>query len=132
MVLTVRGECGVARGVGTWICCDLWTKFTVRVQVQLQAALVTEADLSRCRPDEQALLLGSRHVPPVLEVWEADVPLVLVDTYYEPLGALPRPRGRPRGGGPEDSNVIWLRPADEAELLASLADAGVVVVAELD
>lgn len=103
----------------------------VRAQVQLQAALVAEADLSSCSPEEQELLLGARHVPPALEVWEADVPLVLVDTYYEPLGGLPRPRGCPRAG-PEDSNLIWLCPADEAELLASLADAGVLVVSELD
>ena len=103
----------------------------VRVQVQLQAALVAEADLSRCSPEEQELLLGSRHVPPVLEVWEAHVPLVLVDTYYEPLGQLPRPQGRPRSGGLAGSNLIWLRPGDEADLLTSLADAGVVIVSEL-
>jgi hypothetical protein len=104
----------------------------VRAQVLLQAAIVAEADLSSCSPEEQEVLFGSRHVPPVLEVWEADVALVLVDTYYEPLGRLPRPEGRPRGGGPEGSNLIWIRPADEAELLESLADAGVVVVSELD
>jgi len=106
-------------------------QYAVRAQVQLQAALVADADLSRCSPEEQELLLGSRHVPPTLEMWEADVALVLVDTYYEPLGGLPRPQGRPHGG-PEGSNLIWLCPADEAELLASLADAGVIVVSELD
>ncbi len=55
-------------------------------------------------------------------------PLVLVDVYYEPLGTLPRPRGRPRGGGPEGSNLIWLRPGDEAELVESLAELGFIVV----
>ena len=104
----------------------------VRAQVLLQAAIVVDADLAGCSGEEQEVLLGPRHVPPTLEVWEADVPLVLVDTYYEPVGRLPQPEGRPRGGGPEGSNLIWLRPGDEAELLASLADAGVVVVSELD
>ncbi len=66
------------------------------------------------------------------QVWEADVPLVLVDSYYDPVGPLARPEGRPRGGGPEGSNLVWLRPGDEAELLESLADAGVVVISELD
>jgi PAS domain S-box-containing protein len=112
----------------------------VRAQVLLQAAIVAEADLSGCSGAEQELLLGPRHAPPVIEVWKADVALVLVDTYYEPLGPVPRPEGRlparpvgrPRGGAPPGSNLIWLRPGDEAELLASLADAGVVVVSELD
>ena len=112
----------------------------VRAQVLLQAAIVAEADLSGCSGAEQELLLGPRHAPPVIEVWQADVALVLVDTYYEPLGPVPRPLGRlparpvgrPRGGAPPGSNLIWLRPGDEAELLASLAAAGVVVVSELD
>ena len=104
----------------------------VRAQVLLQAAIVAEADLSGCSSQERELLLGPRHVPPQLEVWEAEVPLVLVDSYYEPLGRLPQPRGRPRNGGTEDSNLIWLRPGDEAELLTSLADAGVLVISELD
>lgn len=104
----------------------------VRAQVQLQAAIVADVGLSGCSAEERELVLGPRHVPPALEVWAADVPLVLVDTYYEPLGALPRPQGRPRSGGAPDSNLVWLRPGDEAELLESLADAGVVVVSELD
>ena len=104
----------------------------VRAQVLLQAAIVADADLSGCSGAERELLVGPRHVPPAIEAWEADVALVLVDTYYEPLGRLPRPEGRPRGGGPPGSNLIWLRPGDEAELLASLADAGVVVASELD
>ena len=107
-------------------------QYAVRAQVHLQAAIVAEADLSRCSAEEQELLLGPRHVPPVLEAWEADVPLVLVDSYYEPFGGLPQPQGHPRGGGAEGSNLIWLRPGDEAELLTSLADAGVLVLSELN
>ena len=104
----------------------------VRAQVLLQAAIVADADLASCSAGERATLVGPRHVPPAVAVWEADVPLVLVDVYYEPLGELPLPVGRPRGGGPERSNLVWLRPGDEAELLSSLAEAGVVVLSELD
>ena len=107
-------------------------QYAVRAQVLLQAAIVAEADLSSCSGEERALLGGPRHVPPAIEVWEAEGPLVLVDTYYEPLGRVPAPEGRPRGGGPSGSNLIWLRPGDEAELLTSLGDAGVVVLSELD
>jgi hypothetical protein len=30
-----------------------------------------------------------------------------------------------------DQNLVWLRPADEAELITSLADAGVIALGEL-
>ena len=107
--------------------------YAVGAQVRLQAELIVDNDaaMASATPAERELLLGARHVPPELEVWEADVPLVLVDTYYEPLGQLPRPAGRPRGGGPSDSNLIWLRPADEAELITSLDDAGIISLGEL-
>ena len=102
-------------------------QFAVGMQVQLQAAIATEADLEACSPAERELLLGPRHVPPAVASWEADVPLVLVDVFYEPVGELPRPAGRPRGGG--EPNLIWLRPSDEVELLSSLHRAGLVVLA---
>jgi hypothetical protein len=105
-------------------------RYTVSVQVGLQASFVGEQGLSSCTPAERELLLGPRHVPPRPGVWEADLPLVLVDTYYDPLGALPRPVGRPRGGGGADSNLIWLSPSTEESLLRSLAAAGVVVLSE--
>jgi hypothetical protein len=105
--------------------------YAVGVQVHLQAELTLDDEtLEQCTPAEQEVLLGSRHVPPEIDVWEADIPLVLVDVYYEPLGPLPRPTGRPRSGGEADSNLIWLRPADEAELLTSLAEIGVITLGE--
>ena len=103
-------------------------RFAVGTQVQLQAAIVAEVGLEACSPSERQALLGARHVPLELATWEADVRLVLVDVFYQPLGELPRPAGRPSGGGEPDSNVIWLSPADEAELLSSLHRAGLVVL----
>jgi hypothetical protein len=105
-------------------------RFAVSSQVALQAMIDAEEDLSSCTPEEQALLVGSRHIPPHIEAWEADVPLVLVDTYYQPLGELPRPVGRPRGGGKPDANLIWLSPASEGSLVGSLAEAGLIGLSE--
>lgn len=106
--------------------------YAVRAQVHLQAAMVAEAGLASCTGEERELLLGPRHVPPAPSRWEAEVPLVLVDTYYQPLGEIPRPHSHPRSGGVPGSNLVWLCPADEASLVGSLAAAGVVVVSELD
>jgi hypothetical protein len=100
----------------------------VRVQVQFQADIVAQHGMEGCTATERKLLLGSRHEPPVVGEWQPDVPLVLVDVYYEPLGPLPQPKGKPRSGGPEGSNLIWLRPGDEADLVESLAQVGLIVV----
>ena len=59
-------------------------EFAVAQQVALQAAILAESHRSACTDDERDVLLSPRHVPPQLEIWEADVPLVLVDLYYEP------------------------------------------------
>lgn len=104
----------------------------VRSQVQLQAEILSQHGMEGCTPAERALLVGSRHEPPAVAVWQPDVPLVLVDVYYEPLGPLPCPKGSPRGGGPEGSNLVWLRPGDEAALVESLAQAGFIVVSTAD
>ena len=48
--------------------------------------------------------------------WRQPVPLVLIDTDYEPFTVRPRPEGR----------VIYLRPAQEHDYLASLAEAGLI------
>ncbi|MDP8991881.1 MAG: hypothetical protein M3N31_02320 [Actinomycetota bacterium] len=77
-------------------------RFAAGMQVQLQAAIAAEAGLEACTPAERDVLLGPRHVPPEVASWEADVPLVLVDVFDEPQGELPRPAGRPRGGGEPD------------------------------
>ena len=107
--------------------------YAVGAQVRLQAEIIVDdvAAMATATPAERELLLGARHVPPELEVWEADLPLVLVATYYQPLGPLTRPVGRPRGGGPVDSNLIWLRPADEAELISSLDEIALISLGEL-
>ena len=104
----------------------------VRAQVHLQADIAAHYGTEGCTRAERELLLGSRHEPPTVGEWQPEVPLVLVDVYYEPLGPLPQPTGRPRGGGAEGSNLIWLRPGDEAELLESLAEAGLIVVSVAD
>jgi hypothetical protein len=51
--------------------------------------------------------------------------LLWVDTCYQPPGPLPRP-----AGGYPPRTLIWLRPADEAELLTSLDAAGEVTLDE--
>jgi hypothetical protein len=96
----------------------------VRAQVRLQAWLCAEGDLEACSAEEREILLGSRHQPPAVERWEALIPLVLVENYYEPQGGLPRPEGVPQWGGGPDSNLIWIDASSEMALFLSLHLAG--------
>jgi hypothetical protein len=91
------------------------------MQVRLQAQLAAGGRLDSCREPERAVILGGRHEPPALSRWEAPVPLVLVSTFYEPTGTLPRP------SGPAELQV-WLDPADDWTLLVSLHTAGMITV----
>jgi hypothetical protein len=97
-------------------------RYAVDVQVALQARLAAHGDLRGCAPDQQALLLGSRDQPPVIERWSAPVPLLLITSFYQPAG----PHVRPVEDGGE---VWWLDPDDEWSLLESLAAAGWVGLA---
>lgn len=48
--------------------------------------------------------------------WPHEVPLVLIDTHYEPFVDRPVPTGR----------IVWLRPVVENDYLQSLAETGTV------
>lgn len=108
-------------------------EYAIGEQRRLQAGLNTlfEEAMAAATEAEQQVLLAPEDEVPEVGTWEADVPLVLVDTDYQPHGDLPRPVGRPRGGGADDSNLIWIQPASEAELIASLDAAGLISLGEL-
>jgi len=97
--------------------------FANTAAVALQAYAVSEADVE-LPEEERRTLEAPRDVPPQVAVWESEVPLVLVTTYYQPQGDLPRPTGRALGIGEEGGNLIWLDPIGETELIFSLAQAG--------
>jgi hypothetical protein len=130
-------------------------RYAVGVQVQVQSFILSEVEPGDDVTDEEwAVLAAPRDVPPQATVWECPVPLVLVETYYEPDGELPRPKGQPRtgtsqnqkgaadgtgagadntpgagGDGNLDANIIWINPIAELELLESLHQCGYVSLA---
>ena len=106
--------------------------FAVRTQVELQAYLVANAQVELV-DDDRTQLLATRDTPPAVTNWTHEIPLVLVTSYYKPVGTLPRPVGTrdPETGQP-DANLVWLDPMDELAFIESLAAAGVVIVAELE
>jgi hypothetical protein len=99
---------------------DLRLRHALDTQVHLQAQLCSAGELKSCTPADRELLVGSRATPPEIDEWHAPVPLVLIDTFYEPHQRRSLPSG----------NLLWLRPRDETSYLQSLHDIGIVTVAE--
>ena len=102
----------------------LWRRYesAVATATQLQETLLATAavqgDFDAAHADGSTLtaLLADKTIPCSCAQWRHPVPLVLIDTDYEPFTARPRPDGR----------VIYLRPAQEHDYLASLAEAGLI------
>lgn len=58
-------------------------------------------------------------------VWKQEIPLVLIDAHYEPIGVLTPPLSS-EGDFPVVSNILWLHTVDELSFLVSLTHAGVI------
>lgn len=109
----------------------------VAVQAQINAEAMAAGSWERLTESEQAILNGPRFEQPhgwgdpedMGDVWEADVPLVLVETGYAPYGEVDKPIS-----GIADvldpPNIYWLRPVYEWEFLESLARTGFISLAE--
>jgi len=108
--------------------------YAVTVQVALQALLQSgmEAGMGLTpTPAERAILEAPRDVPPQVTEWESEIPLVLVSSYYQPNGDLPRPTGLlGEPGDDEPYNLIWLDPSGDMPFLLSLHRAGWLDLAE--
>jgi hypothetical protein len=98
-------------------------RYATDVHVPLQASVAADGDLSACTGEQRALLLGARDTPPAVTAWQAPVPLVLVSSFYEPAGPLPRPAAA------AGSEIIWIEPQTSDTLLASLHAAGWITLA---
>lgn len=98
--------------------------YAARVQVAVQAAIVSTGDIAGCSDTEVRTLLAPRDTPPAPATWAAPVPLVLVSSFYTPTGFAPRPRVVP------PAEILWLDPEDDYALLRSLHSVGAIDFAE--
>lgn len=109
----------------------------VAVQAQINAEAMSTGSWERLSDTEQSILNGPRFEQPhgwgdpedMGDVWDADVPLVLVETGYAPYGEADKPIS-----GIADvldpPNIYWLRPVYEWEFLESLVRTGFIALAE--
>jgi hypothetical protein len=95
----------------------------------LQASALEGFDVSALSADEQALLFQPRHEPVVAEEWASEVPLVLLDVHYAPFSDIPAPLSSVEQGL-SPRNLLWVRVADEMDLILSLDRIGYITVGE--
>jgi len=86
-------------------------------------AQVAEEDVS---PEEWDVLIARRESPqPRADWWTSPIPLVIVETSYEPFTDIPRP-----ASGLESpdatTNIWWVRPEEEEDFLISLHEIGFI------
>ena len=99
-------------------------RHAVSVQVATQAEINLTMGTASCTPAEREVLTADRAVPPAVAQWAAPVPLVLVDAFYAPFTATPRPVAQTPG------RIFWLSPGTEPDHLRALAALGVITLSE--
>ncbi|WP_310913907.1 hypothetical protein [Lipingzhangella rawalii] len=90
------------------------TEYAVHAQQTAQPLLNAGEQFDLVTPHEAEILLASQAVPPHVAQWSCPIPLILVSTYYEPLGVYARPVVEPPG------QVWWIDPSTPRSLLVTL------------
>lgn len=95
-------------------------RHAVDTQVTLQALINTNVPGVPTN-EEKEVLNGPRHIQPIIEEWSCPVPLVLIDTFYNPFTSQPLPLDINEG------EIWWIRAGeDDFEYLRSLHDLAVI------
>lgn len=96
----------------------------ISTQVQIQAQLLSfylDADVT---DEEYEVLVGPRHQQPTMQTWTSQVPLVLIDSFYQPYTTIPAPVGN---FIEKDDNILWIQVGgSELAYLKSLDYLGVI------
>jgi hypothetical protein len=106
------------------------TAHAEEIRAHLQAAVNTAYQDIPCTPAQtHALNAGTAELLGV-QVWDSEVPLVLVDAFYFPHSRTPRPDGITEAGNPAHTvNIWWVTPAEgELGYLRSLHEIGLITL----
>jgi len=103
------------------------------IAAQLQAVILFEEDVTQdsVSSEEWAALTAPRALSqPRADWWKCPIPLVVVETAYEPYTDVPRPASALADGVAHPPNLLWIRPAEEEDFLHSLDEVGVIALLE--
>jgi hypothetical protein len=89
-------------------------RLAVEAQATVQALLNAGEQFDYSTAEEIQVLLHSRDAQPTIEEWQCAIPLVLITSFYQPIGDRPRPRATAPG------QIWWLDPSTAQSLLETL------------
>lgn len=95
----------------------------------MQAEVLQSVDQTALSEDERAVLLAPRYEPIAVAEWGSEVPLVLLDVHYAPHSDLSAPRSTLEDVA-QPRNLLWIRVAEEYDMLLSLAQIGYISLGE--
>jgi len=97
---------------------------------QVQALILAEIDPEALSDEDYAVLAAPRGGPqPRADWWVCKVPLVVVETSYQPFTDVPRPASG-LSSTADAPNLWWVRPAEDEDFLLSLHEIGYVRLME--
>lgn len=89
-------------------------KIAAEAQASIQRLLNAGELFDRCTQEEEQILLHDAGVPPTVGEWRCDIPLVLITSFYQPLGNLLQPVTVAPG------QIWWIDPSTAQSLLETL------------
>lgn len=102
-----------------------------QVAAQVQAEIIAEIDPSQVPETDWATLTAPRGVSqPRADWWTCPIPLVVVETGYEPFTDVPRPASGLSDGLSAPDNLWFIRPSEEEDFLISLHEVGYLLLRE--
>jgi hypothetical protein len=91
---------------------------------QVQAAIIASVEEGELSEAEYEVLMAPRAAKqPRADWWRSEVPLVAVETSYQPFTDVPRPASA-LSATADAPNLWWVRPAEDEDLLLSLHEIG--------
>ena len=100
------------------------------VAAVVQAEILAQVDREDIADEDWAVLIAPRlGAQPRADWWTCEVPLIVVETGYEPFTDVPRPASG-LSAAADAPNLWWIRPAEEEDFLLSLHEIGFVRLME--
>lgn len=97
---------------------------------QVQAAILASLEEGEVTDEEYQILSAHRGLTqPRADWWTSQVPLVVVETSYQPFTDVPRPASAISATA-DAPNLWWIRPTEEEDFLISLHEVGFIRLME--
>lgn len=105
-------------------------KLAQTAAAQTQAMILASLEDNEVTDEEYQVLSAHRGLPQLrADWWTSEVPLVIVETSYQPFTDVPRPASA-LSATADAPNLWWVRPVEEEDFLISLHEIGFVRLME--